>query len=350
MINKTSEKAGLPPGTVVLVGARTEPTRITLLDYDEQNVDVRELFKVEEAFPFRQTPTVSWLNLTGLKDVSAIEKIGTEFGLHPLTLEDIVHLNQRPKVEVYDNYVFVVIKMMRVVSGARELDIEQVSIVIGENFVLTFQEREGDVLDPLRVRITKGKGRIRRYGADYLGYAILDAIVDQYFGVIEEFEEMLESLDDLVLGATESRVPAELHSLRSNLLILRKYIPPLREVVSTLIRTADGIIKEATLPYLRDLHDHVFRITESLDFLREGISGLRETYLSDVSNRMNAVMKVLTVIATIFIPLTFIVGVYGMNFEYMPELKFRWGYFVVWIVMLVIAGAMVGYFRKKNWF
>lgn len=350
MLTKASEKAGLPPGTPVLVAERAEPTRITLIDYDPQHVDVRELSDVEEGFPFRKTPSVTWLNLSGLQNIEAIERIGREFGVHPLTLEDILHLNQRPKVDIFDDYVYAVVKMLQTGSGGGELDMEQVSLVVGENFVITFQEREGDVLDPLRERIAKGKGRIRKFGADYLGYAILDAIVDEYFAIVEAFEEAMEQLEDKVLTSTDEGVAEEIHDLRSRLLSVRRHTTPLREAISSLMRAADGIIREDTLPYLRDLHDHVLRVTESLDLLRENVTGLREMYLANVSNRMNAVMKVLTVIATIFIPLTFIAGVYGMSFEYMPELKWRWGYFAVWIVMVVVAGGMVRYFRKHNWF
>jgi len=349
MVLTASEKAGLPPGSVVLVAEKAEPTKITLIDYDRENLDVRELGDVEDAFPLRRTSRVTWLNICGLRDIDIIERLGREYGLHPLILEDIVHLNQRPKVEVFDDYVFAVVKMIRIGDGG-ELDMEQVSIVIGDTFALTFQEKEGDVLDPLRERIAKDKGRIRKLGADYLGYAILDSIVDQYFAVVEKFEEALEGLEDETLRDDGEEVIGRLHILRSDLLSVRRYVSPMREAISTLVRTSDGIIKEETLPYLSDLYDHVLRMTEALDILRESVSGLRELHLANLSNRMNAVMKMLTVIATIFIPLTFIAGIYGMNFEYMPELKWRWGYFAVWAVMVAIAVGMIRYFRKKDWF
>lgn len=348
MVSKASEKAGLPPGSVVLVAEKAEPTKITLIEYDKEHLDVRELGDVEDAFPLRRSSHVTWLDICGLRDIDIIERLGREYGLHPLTLEDIVHLNQRPKVEVLDDYVFVVVKMIRAGDGG-ELDMEQVSIVIGDTFVLTFQEKQGDVLDPLRERIVKGKGRIRTLGADYLGYAILDSIVDQYFVVVERFSEALEGLEDETLKDDGEEVIGRLHILRSDLLRVRRYVAPMREGISTLMRTSDGIIKDETLPYLRDLYDHSLRITEALDVLRESITGLRELYLANLSNRMNAVMKMLTVIATIFIPLTFIAGIYGMNFEYMPELKWRWGYFAVWAVMVGIAVGMIRYFRKKEW-
>lgn len=350
MVETASEKAGMPPGSPVLVGQAAEPTRVSVIDFNEEHLDERTLSDVEEAFPFRETATVTWLNITGLQDVDVIERIGREYGIHPLVIEDILHTGHRPKIEIFDGYVFCVVKMIRVEEETGELAFEQVSLILGSSFVISFQEKEGDVLDPLRKRIRDGKGRIRRAGADYLFYAIIDVIVDNYFVVLDHLDESLDKLEDRVLSAVDESIVNHLHKIRRELIQLRKNIGPMREELAVLYRQGDVLLKNDTVPYFRDLHDHVMRIIESLDTMRELVSGLRELYLSSVNTRMNEIMKVLTIIATLFIPLTFIVGVYGMNFAYMPELKWRWGYPLVWVIMLVIAGGMIRYFRKRGWF
>ena len=324
------------------------PTRITVMDYDAEHVEVQELSRAEDVARFREKPTVTWINVSGLQDVEAIEKLGQAYGIHGLVLEDVLNLNQRPKLEIFDDYVFTVFKMVWLGDG-EGLDVEQVSAILGERFVITFQEKEGDVLDPLRMRITSGKGRARKSGSDYLFYAILDVVVDNYFPVVEKLEASLEELEDRVLSLSAENVVEDTHELRRTVLEMKRYVGPMREVARMLMDAEENLITRDIHPYLRDLYDHVIRVTESLEVLREGLSGLREMHLSAVSNRMNEVMKVLTIIGTVFLPLTFIVGVYGMNFEYMPELKWRGGYPAVWGLMLIIAGFMVGYFKRKKW-
>ncbi len=346
---KPSEKAGLPPGALVHVGEEVRPTRITVMDYDAERMEVQELSRAEEASRFRESPTVTWIDVAGLADVGAIEKIGQAYGIHPLVLEDVLNLNQRTKLEVFDGYLFTVFKMVWLGDGG-ELKAEQVSVILGERFVISFQEREAGVFDPLRARISNGKGRLRTSGADYLFHAILDVVVDNYFAVVETLEASLDELEDRALSLSAENLVEEIHEQRRTVLALKRYVGPMREVARMLMDAGEELVARDLHPYLRDLYDHVIRVTEALETLREGLSALREMHLSAVSNRMNEVMKVLTIIGTVFLPLTFIVGVYGMNFEYMPELKWRWGYPAVWGVMLVITGFMIGFFKRKQWF
>jgi magnesium transporter len=278
-----------------------------------------------------------------------VERLGAHFGIHPLVLEDIVNTNQRPKLDLMGDYLFVVFRMLTWDAVAGEVRSEQVSLILGQRYVLTFQERAGDVFDPLRERIRKGLGRIRKGGADYLAYALLDVIVDNYFVVVEQLDEQIESLESRLVQQPSTEMLGQLNRLKRQALYLRKSIWPLREAVAGLQRRESPLIGETTALYLRDLYDHVIHVIDTVETLRDLLAGMLDVYLSGVSNRMNEVMKVLTVISTIFIPLTFIVGVYGMNFEYMPELHYKGGYPLAWGIMLVVAGALVLFFRRRRW-
>lgn len=349
-VHRRSKKAGLPPGTLVYTGQqRAEAVRITLIDYNEQHVQEKRVGSIEECFPFLAAPTVTWVNIDGLHDVSVIEKLGKAFDLHPLLLEDIVSTAQRPKFEDYDKNLFLVLKMLRFREDQVAVETEQVSLVVAPSFVLSFQERVGDVFDSVRDRIRNGKGRIRKLGADYLAYGLLDAIVDSYFLVLERLGEKIENLEDELVGDPSQETLRQLHTLKREMITLRRSIWPLRELVGGLQRSDSTLIAESTNVYLRDVYDHTIQIIDTIESFRDMVSGMLDIYLSSVSNRMNAVMKVLTIIATLFIPLTFIAGVYGMNFENMPELEWRYGYAVVWGVMIVIACVMLVYFRRKKW-
>lgn len=350
-VRRHFKKAGLPPGTLVHVGdKKVEKVRITYLDYDEQSFQEKEVSSIDECFPLKDTPTVSWINIDGVHDVDIIEKIGRHFDLHPLILEDILHTNQRPKFEDYDGHVFLVLRMLRCVGDKQLVQSEQVSIVLGRNFVISFQESVGDVFEPVRDRIRKAKGRIRKMGPDYLAYSLLDAVVDGYFAVLEATGEEIESLEELLVKEPTEKFPRQIHSLKREMIFLRKSVWPLRELVSNLQRSESALITGTTAIYLRDVYDHTIQVIDTVESHRDIVAGMLDIYLSSISNRMNAVMKVLTIIATIFIPLTFVAGVYGMNFKYMPELEWRWGYAAVLLVMIVIAAGMVVYFRKKKWF
>lgn len=344
------KKAGLPPGTLVHVGEKkVENVRITYLDYDEQSFREKEAPSIDECFPLKETPTVSWINIDGVHEVDVIEKIGRHFDLHPLILEDILHTTQRPKFEDYDSHVFFVLRMLRCVGDRQLVQSEQVSIVLGRNFVISFQESIGDVFEPVRDRIRKSKGRVRKMGPDYLAYSLLDAVVDGYFAVLETMGEEIESLEGLLVNEPTGKFPRQIHSLKREMIFLRKSVWPLRELVNNLQRNESALITGTTAIYLRDVYDHTIQVIDTLESQRDIVAGMLDLYLSSISNRMNAVMKVLTIIATIFIPLTFVAGIYGMNFKYMPELEWRWGYAAVLSVMSVIGAGMIVYFKRKKW-
>jgi magnesium transporter len=345
-----SQKAGLPPGTLVHVGEkRAETIRITYMDYDEHRFEEKQAAKIEDCFEFKATPTVTWINIDGLHDIETIEKIGGHFDLHPLILEDILNTNQRPKFEDLGEYVFSVLKMLSYDEKARSIQSEQVSIVLGANFVISFQESTGDVFEQIRDRIRNAKGRIRKMGCDYLAYCLIDAVVDNYFSILEKIGERIEALEeDLVSDPTTATLQL-IHSLKGELLSLRRSVWPLRELINGLQRGESRLIRKTTGVYLRDVYDHTIQVIDTVEGLRDTVAGMLDIYLSSISNRMNAIMKVLTVIATIFIPLTFVAGIYGMNFKYMPELQWKWGYPAVWAVICAVVIGMVAYFKRKKW-
>lgn len=350
LIKKRSKKIGLPPGSMVHIGEKKiEKPRLTIIDYDADRINKVEIKEIEEAFPFKDTPTVTWLNIDGLHDVSLLQKIGAHYNIHPLILEDILNTDQYPKIEILDDFIFIVLKMISFNNGQQQLDIEQLSLVLGPNYVITFQERIGDIFNPIRERLQKSTGRIRRNGPDYLCYALMDVVVDNYFLVLEKLGASIEQLDDRILENPEPVLAQDIQGLKRELIFLRKSVWPLREVVSTMQREETALLKSATAPYIRDLYDHIVQIIDTIETYRDLVSGLLDIYLSNLSNRMNEVMKVLTIIATIFIPLTFIAGIYGMNFEYMPELTWHWSYPVVWAVMVLVVLVMLFYFRRKKW-
>jgi magnesium transporter len=285
-----------------------------------------------------------------MHQVDIIEKLGRHFELHPLTLEDILNTGQRPKLEDFESYVFVVLKMLSCNGPTGTVQSEQVSLVIGQNFVISLQERAGDVFEPIRDRIRNSKGRIRRMGADYLAYALMDAVVDNYFVILEKLGERVESLEEELVGSPTENTLQQIHSLKREMIFLRRSVWPLREVISGLERGESSLVGESTGVYLRDVYDHTIQIMDTIESLRDMVSGMLEIYLSSMSNKMNAAMKVLTVIATIFIPLSFFAGVYGMNFEHMPELRWRWVYpYGFWAAIVGVVALMLVLFRRKKW-
>ncbi|MFC1604609.1 magnesium/cobalt transporter CorA [Planctomycetota bacterium] len=325
-VKRHSKKAGLPPGTLVHTGEKkVENVRITYIDYDEQSFQEKQASNIEECFPFKETPTVTWINIDGIHEVNIIEKVGKHFDLHPLILEDILNTTQRPKFEDYDSHLFIVLKMLKCAGEKQLVQSEQVSMVVGSNFVISFQESIGDVFEPIRDRIRKAKGRIRKMNSDYLAYALLDAIVDGYFSVLETAGEKVETMEEQLVKEPNEKIPRQIHSLKRELIFLRKSIWPLRELISNLQRSESELIAQSTGMFLRDVYDHTIQVIDTVESYRDIVSSMFDIYLSSISNRMNAVMKVLTIIATIFIPLTFVAGIYGMNFKYMPEVEWRWG-------------------------
>ena len=350
LIKKRSKKAGLPPGTLIHIGEKkTEELKITVIDYEETHFEEREVKRVEECFVFKDKPTVTWMNVDGLHQVEILEKLGECYGLHPLVLEDILNTDQRPKMEDYGEYIYIVLKALDYNDKSNEIGTEQISLVLGSNFVFSFQEREGDTFDPIRERIRNGKGRIRSMGADYLAYALVDSIVDNYFIILEKLGEKIEFLEDKLVSHPTPETLQTIHHLRREMIFLRKAVWPLREVINSLERGESSLVKESTRLYLRDVYDHTIQTIDTIETYRDMVSGMLDIYLSSVSNRLNSVMKVLTIIATIFMPLTFLAGVYGMNFKYMPELGWRWGYPLIWLIMVGIGVLMLIFFRKKKW-
>ncbi len=347
---RRSKKAGLPPGSLVYVGEKKlDKTRITVMDYDQEHFVEKQMETVEECIPFRDTSTITWINVVGVHEPEVIQHLGECYGIHPLILEDIMNTSQRPKLEDLGDYLFLVVRMITNHRQQGEEKFEQVSLVVGSNFILSFQEDVGDVFDSVRERIRKGQSRLRNQGPDYLAYTLLDAIVDGYFGELERIGDEIEGLEDEILKYPKPATVQRIHQLKREMIFLRKSIWPLRDVIGRMERRESPLIKESTAIFLKDVYDHAIQVMDTVETFRDMLSGMLDIYLSSVSNRMNEIMKVLTIIATIFIPLTFIAGIYGMNFKFMPELEWRWGYLVVWGVMAVVALIMLSYFKRKKW-
>jgi len=350
-IKKRSVKTGLPPGALVHVGAGTAgASRLRILDYDERGVREKKEALVDECVPFRDTDSVTWIDIEGLHDVGLLERLGSGYGLHPLILEDILNTDQRAKSDDMDSYIYVVLKMLDFNPDSLEIVSEQVSIVFGRNFVISIQEgREGDLFEPLRERIRNGKGRIRKLGPDYLAYSLLDTIIDHYFIILEKFAERIETLEENLVSDPQPETLHQIHRMKREMIFLRKSAWPLRELIYNLEKSDSDLIQTSTKIFLRDIYDHAVHIIDSIETYREMLSSMLDIYLSSVSNRLNQVMKVLTIIATIFMPLTFLAGVYGMNFKYMPEIGWRWGYPLVMLIMFGVGAVMVYFFKKKKW-
>ena len=328
---------------------KKEQVKVTCISYDTTHFDEKEPKTVDECFPLKVKPAINWINIDGVHKLDAIEKVGNYLKVHPLVLEDIMHTGQRPKMEDFDDYLFVVLKMLQYDDKTKETTTEQVSLILSTNCVVSFQENEGDVFDIIRERIRTDRGRTRKMGADYLAYSLIDAIVDNYFLVLEKIGEQIEDIEEDLIKNPTPEVLHTIHRLKRELIYLRKSVWPLREVISRLERWESPLIDKGIQIYLRDVYDHTIQVIDSLETFRDMLSGMLDIYLSSVSNRMNEVMKVLTIIATIFIPLTLITGIYGMNFRYMPELNSPWGYPLVYVVMLAVTGIMLMYFRRKKW-
>ena len=348
-VKKRSKKAGMGPGSLIHIGnTYVENSKITLVRYDEVSLVEKEIRSVEDLREEKDRPGILWINIDGLQDVHLLEEIGMIFGLHPLILEDILSTDQRPRAEDYNDYIFIVLKHIHN-HVDQSFHAEQISIVLGKNFVLSFQEKEAALFDPIRERLRSAKGRIRKAGADYLAHHLMDSIVDQYFVVLEDIEEKIEQLDnDLVRDPTPARLHT-IHQLKRDLIVLRKSLWPLRDAIGLLQRSDSPLIIDSDLIYFKDISDHIIAIIDTVDTFREMLASMLDIYLSSVSMKLNEIMKVLTIIATIFMPLTFLAGVYGMNFKYMPELEWPWGYFGILTVMLVIALGMILFFRRKKW-
>ncbi|WP_027126799.1 magnesium/cobalt transporter CorA [Gelidibacter mesophilus] len=348
---KSYKTVNRSPGTVHYRGKKQSTvTAIDIINYSKENYHKLEAQDVEKAFHFKGNDQVTWINVNGLNNTTEIEKLGNHYDLHPLTLEDVVNTNHRPKLDEFDDYLFIILKMLYFKNGD-DLIYEQLSIVVGADYVLTFQESDGDVFDDLRERISAGKGRVRNLGSDYLMYALMDAVVDNYLTVIEAFGDKIEDIEDLIFetDTENSQTPNTIQALKREVLKIRRSVFPLREVINRLDKMEHAIIEEKTHNFLRDLYDHIVQVNESIEVYREMVWSLLDMYMTIISNKMNEVMKVLTIMASIFIPLTFIAGVYGMNFDNIPELHYKYSYFILWGVMILVFIGMLVYFRKKKW-
>ncbi|PIR20926.1 MAG: magnesium and cobalt transport protein CorA [Deltaproteobacteria bacterium CG11_big_fil_rev_8_21_14_0_20_47_16] len=346
IFKKHRPPAGAIPGTLA-ISEIAQPTRIHIMQFNDASLIEQEV-TVSDVPKFLSDKTITWIDVHGLKDESVLRQLADQFSIHPLALEDVVHTPQRPKTETYDNHLFVITRMI-FMNGAPTASTEQLSVFIGQNYVLSFQGHSTGTLNPVRDRIQTGKGSIRKAGADYVGYAILDTVIDKYYPVLEQYGEQLESTERQTIENPTNKTLQQIYRIKRELLDVRRSVWPQRDVMSSLIREETPFISRSVKVYLRDCYDHIIQLMDVVDTYREMSSNLMDIYLTTLSNKTNEVMKVLTIMASIFIPLTFIVGIYGMNFEYMPELTWKWGYPAVWAVMLTVAGLLLHNFKHRGW-
>lgn len=346
---KRSIKTGMPPGSLIHVGSRkTENVSITVLEYDENDLRRITVDDPHDLVYYRDSDKTSWVNIDGLHDTKLLGAVGSVFGLHPLVIEDMLNTEERPKIEDYGDYTFIAVKQLFIDENTGELDTDHQNIILGKGFVISAGESRTRIFDPIRERLKNGV-RLRKLGADYLAYTLLDAIVDNYFDVLERQGEMIEKVEEILISSPDRSTLNKILETKNDMLYIHKNIWPLREVANLLERGESSLVGHETRVYLRDLYDHVMQALDTTEIYRDILSGLLDVYLSSVSNRMNEIMKVLTIISTIFIPLTFLAGIYGMNFSYMPELGWRWGYFALLGVMAVLSLLMLYFFKRKKW-
>lgn len=347
---RSAKKVGVPPGTLVYVGDQPSTGhRLSLFGYNEQQCTEKTFGKVEDCIPAMAQDGITWINVDGVNNPGLLESFGKALNLHPLTLEDILNTEQRPKLEDYGNYLYIVVKMLEVDPKTQALGIEQLSLVLGPNYIISFQERPGDMFDPVRDRIRKSAGKLRKLGADYLCYALIDAVVDHYFVVLEKVADRIEALEAELIPSPKRDSAQRIHDLKRELIFLRRAIWPLREVAASLQRTESELIRQGTGVYLRDVHDHVVQATDGIDTFRDMLSGMLDMYHSSIGNRTNEIIKVLTLFTSVFMPLGFITGIFGMNFKDFPLLEWHWGFAGVMVVMVLIWIAMMVFFRRKGW-
>lgn len=348
--NSNSVNFGTSPGTMVFIGEqKLEKAQVDVIEYNAEEVKETLDLGPEKFGELAASSKIKWININGIHDIDLIATIGKAFELHPLTLEDIVNTSQRLKIEEYANYLFIVLKMIKYSELSEKIEIEHISLILGKNYVISFQEYKGDVFNPVRDRIRQAKGRIRSMNSDYLAYALMDAVVDNYFLGVEHIGDCIEDLDDKVMTDPRPDSIKDIHTLKREILNLRKAVWPLREVISSIEKSDSSVLHKEVRVFWRDLYDHTIQIIDMVETFRDILGGVHDIYLSSVSNRMNDIMKFLTIISTIFIPMTFIAGVYGMNFEFIPELKWPYGYFFAWGFMLLAGLGQTAYFKRKKW-
>jgi len=349
-LRKIDRVAGLPPGSLVFVGEqKMEKPRIRMIRYDEQAIEERTIQGLAQLDPLTESGRIAWINVDGLHEAELMREIGQTFNLPPLMLEDVLNTDHPPKMEEYDDYILISLKMIFSGPGKYEVRAEQLSLILGAGLVITFQEREGDVFEPVRQRLRRDKGRIRRMGGDYLCHALLDSVFEHYVKVIEIFGDRIEDMEDEVLGLSNPNTLQEINNLKRELRYLRKLIRPSREIALELARSESPLLGGNIRPYLRDLGDLSLQANDALDIYKEMLTDHLNIHNSLMGNKLNEIMKFLTIFSTIFIPLTFIAGIYGANFDYMPELHYKYGYLLFWLVLLVVAFGMLRFFSKKKW-
>lgn len=349
-LSSTSEKAGFSPGSLVHVGEVFDhDTLITLINYDNVTLEQKQVTSIEEILPYKEMTSTTWVHIDGLHNTELIRQIGQHFKVHTLVQEDILNTQQRSKFDDYEHYLFMVVKNLSLTQTEFAIDYEQISILVFKNFIFTFKEKPTLLFDPIKLRIQNSKGRIRHFGSDYLAYVVLDTVVDGYFTLQDSLDELMETIEDELLMSPTNETLITIQQVRRELIFVRRSISPLRELLSAIQRSESTLIDAKNHRYFADVYDHALRVIEAMESYRELITGMLDIYLSSVNNKMSETMKVLTVFASIFIPLTFVAGVYGMNFEYMPELKMRWAYPALWGVFISISVGLMIYFKRKKW-
>lgn len=349
LIKNRKSKTWKSPGSLIYLGnKKSEEIVITSITYNETFFEEKEITDINKLVNLKEDNKNLWINTSGIHKIEVIEKIGNFFGIHTLVLEDILNTDHRPKIEDYGNYLYLVLKIPFINNN--ELHLEHVSFILGKNYLISFQEMKSNIFNNVFERLKLSKGKIRKLSTDYLLYTLLDAIIDHYLTVLENVSETIEILEEEIINKAKQKNLQQVYEQKTKVLILRKSITPVKEIIHFLYTGESGLISDSTAFYLKDIYDHIIHAVELIDTLREILSEILNVYISSVSFKMNEVMKTLTVIATIFIPLTFIVGIYGMNFKYMPELEWKYGYFTTMVVMLIISVLMMFYFKKKKWF
>ena len=338
-----------PPGTLPVFEGESSEVPVTVIDYSAEEYSIHEFKDLNECLPFVHSSSVSWININGIRSSSVLEIIGGELKLHPLVMEDIMNPHHRPKYEDFDDHLFVIFKIIRFDNENIDLSLEQVSLILGENYVITFQEFEGDVFDSVRMRIKNGHGRIRRMKADYLFCSLLDMMIDNYYPILEELDEVIEKMDEEVHSSYQS-LSNELHRCQKQVNYLHRSTWPMRDVITDILRSESGLIQQKTRLYFKDINDHIMQIIDLVDSFRDNLTGLMELSIAVNGDKLNRIMKFLTLVSTIFIPITFIAGLYGMNFRNMPELRTEYGYFIVLGVMAAVLSGMLILFKKRKWF
>ena len=350
-LSSMADKSGLPAGTLIHIGKKhASECKISVTHYNADSLITHEIKSIKELKDFHTAEMITWINVDGLSNTTIVADIGQELNIHPLVLEDILSTHQRPKMEEYDNFLYLVIKGISINPEMDfELHYEQISILLLAHHVITFKEKADDTFDPIHIHLQNPNGRLRQLGSDYLAYVILDTVVDEYFFVEDSLDEIIDPLEDNILFNSNKEMLRTVQQIRRGLISMKRNISPLRDLLATIQRADTPLLQEKNLRYYGDVYDHVLRVTDALESYRERVSAMHDIYLSSISNKLNETMKILTIFASIFIPLTFIAGIYGMNFEYMPELKWRWAYPALWVIFILISAGLLTFFKKKKW-